>query len=263
MTALVVGAAWVEVLAIAGRRLRQLRRAPARLIGITVNPLISMVVLGYLFREAIAVPGAGSYQEYLFAGAVVQVGLAGIGPTALAVATDLRGGLVDRLRSMPVSRAAVPFGHTAADLLASLVSLAVVLAVGLLLGWRPHGGPLATLAGFGLAVLFAHLSLWVGVLIGTRLRNVESISSLTQFLVVVLPFLSTAFLSAASFPAAIRPLAEWNPISAVMSCLRVLWGNDKSASTPAWLVAVVLALLTALVVGLCVRRFTLRGGDKP
>lgn len=252
-----VAAAGVEVLAVAGRRLRQLRRAPARLLSVTLGPLISMVVLGYLFQGAIVVPG-GNYQQYLFAGAAVQVGLAGVGPTAIAVATDLRGGLVDRFRSMPVNRFSLPLGHTLGDFAPGIASLGIVTVVGLLLGWRPHAEALSVAAGFALAALFIYVMLWVGVLFGMVMRGLETISSVAQFVVVVLPFFSNAFLATASMPALIRPISEWNPISAVMTVCRQLWGNAPSADGGGATLAaiVVLALLLAVSTVVSLRRFT-------
>jgi ABC transporter DrrB family efflux protein len=250
----------VEVLAMAGRRLRQLMRSPGRLLGVTLSPLVSLVVLGYLFRDTIDV-GGGNYQEYLFAGAAIQVGLAGVGPTAIAVATDLRTGAFDRFRSLPISRAAVPLGHTAGDFLLSLAALGIVVVVGGLLGWRSHTGLVPTLQGFLVVIAFSYVMLWVGVLFGSVLRNLESISSVTQFIVVVLPFFSNAFLPVSSLPALVRPIAEWNPISAVMAACRELWGNGTgSASGPEFLAAgVTLLVLLAASLAVSVRRFATAG----
>ncbi|MEV4318227.1 ABC transporter permease [Actinocrispum sp. NPDC049592] len=244
-----------EILATAGRRLRHLRRAPGRFIGITLNPLVSMIVLGYLFQRSILIPGGGSYQEFLFAGAALQVGLAGVGPTAVAVATDLKGGLIDRFRSMPISRGAVLIGHTLADLVVGVFALAIVTGFGLLLGWRPHTGILGTLAGFGVLVVFIYVILWLGVLLGMASKSLETIDSISSLIVVVLPFLSSAFLSAEYLPGWLRPVAEWNPISAVATACRQLWGNpgangDSFAITNSALVVIVslgvLFLLTSV-----------------
>ncbi|MER7702086.1 ABC transporter permease [Kitasatospora sp. NPDC097605] len=242
-----------EVGAVAGRRLRHLGRAPGRVIGVALSPLVSMVMLGYLFRDAVTLPGGGDYAEYVFAGGAVQVGLAVVGPTAVSVAVDLRSGLVDRFRSLPISRSAVLFGHTLADLLVGVLGLAVVTAAGLLLGWRPRAGILSALGGFGLIVVFAYVMLWVGVLLATTLRAVETISVVTPFIVVVLPFLSNAFLAPQDMPAAIRPVAEWNPVSAVIAACREAWGNPAPAAGgfPAEHPAVVLAVSLGVLFTIC------------
>jgi len=218
------------VVALTGRRLAHLRRAPGRLIGITFNPLVSMLVLGFLFQGLVRMPGMADYRAYLFAGAAVQVGLAGIGPTALAVSTDLRGGLVDRFRSLPISRTAVLFGHTTADFLVGLAATVVVTGFGLLLGWSPHGTVAETLAAFGILALFTYVMVWVGALFGLLIGNAESIGSISSLVVVVLPFLSTAFVVPADVPAVLRPIIEWNPLSAVIDACRALWGNGVAGA---------------------------------
>jgi len=250
-----------EVLAVLGRRLRRLRRGPGRAIGVVLNPLVSMVLLGYLFRDAITLPAGGSYVEYVFAGGAVQVGLACVGPTAVSMAMDLQGGIIDRFRSLPISRSAVPLGHTGADFLVALAALAVTTGAGLLLGWRSHTGLLPTLAGFALVAVFTYVMLWLGVLLAMTLRSIETISVVAPFIVVVLPFLSSAFLAPQSMPGAIRPIAEWNPVSAVIAACRDLWGNPATTSPgfvgehPLVVVAVTLSVLFAACLALSLRRF--------
>jgi ABC-2 type transport system permease protein len=218
-----------EVLGVAGRRLRRLRRAPGRLVGVVMNPLITLVVLGYLFQGSISISGGGGYQEYIFAGAAAQVGLAGIGPTATAVALDLRGGLVDRFRSLPISRSSVLVGHTLGDLLVGVIGLAVVTAIGLLFGWAPHGGVVATLGGFALMIVFMYAMLWVGVLLGLFSRSLETINVYAGLASVLFSFLSNGFQSVDRLPSWLRVVAEWNPVSAVVSAARRLWGNPTTA----------------------------------
>ncbi|MFE3187149.1 ABC transporter permease [Streptomyces violascens] len=259
------GAVLTEILAVAGRRLRHLGRAPGRVLGVVLSPLVSMIMIGYLFRGAIAPPAGGSYGEYVFAGGAVQVALACMGPTAISVAMDLRGGLVDRFRSMPISRSAVLFGHTFADLLVGLLALVVVTGAGLLLGWRPHTDALSVLAGFGLIVLLVYAMLWLGVLFAMTLRGVETISVVTPFVVVVLPFLSNAFLSPRTMPAPIRPLAEWNPVSAVIAACRDLWGNPAAAGGsfptqhPGVVIVVTLGVLFTACFTVSLRRYRTAG----
>ncbi|MFE4966414.1 ABC transporter permease [Streptomyces sp. NPDC056660] len=260
-----VAALVTEISAVTGRRLRHLRRAPARVLGVALSPLVSMVMLGYLFRDSITLPGGGTYGEYVFAGGAVQVALACVGPTAISVALDLHGGMTDRFRSLPISRSAVLFGHTLADLLVGLLGLAVVTGAGLLLGWRPHTGPWSVLAGFALIGAFIYVMLWLGVLFALTLRNVETISVITPFVVIVLPFLSNAFLASQNIPSLIRPVAEWNPVSAVIACCRRLWGNPASsggtfpADHPWVVVAVSLGLLLALCSLVSLRRYRTAG----
>ncbi|MFD3330099.1 amino acid adenylation domain-containing protein [Streptomyces sp. NPDC058701] len=220
-----------ETFALAGRRLRHLRRTPGRLVGIVLNPLVMLLAVGYLFKEAIVAPQGGDYQEYLMAGIAVQVGLAGIGPTAISIAMDLRAGLMDRFRSLPISRSAVLVAHALADLLVGLGVLVVITLVGLAIGWRPHGDPLSVAAGFAVAGGFIFLMVWVGITLGMMVKNIESIDSIGALILVVCTFLSNAVFPAASMPGWLRPFVEWNPISAVADSCRHLWGNPTAQST--------------------------------
>ncbi|MEU0743779.1 ABC transporter permease [Streptomyces sp. NPDC006134] len=260
-----LAAALQETAAVAGRRLRHLRAAPGRFLGITLNPLLTMLVLGFLLERSLSVPGGGDYREYLFAGVAVQAGLAGIGPTAIAVAGDMRGGVIDRFRSMPVSRGAVLFGHTAADWLVGLAGLVPVVLFGLLLGWRPHAGAAQIAAGFALLAAFSYVMLWVGVLLGMASRSLESISSLTPLVVTVLPFLSSAFVAPGNLPAGLRAIAEWNPVSALAQSCRELWGNPVAtgggfaAEHPVAVVALTTGAVFLLACSLSLRRYRTAG----
>ncbi|MCU1686684.1 MAG: type transporter [Amycolatopsis sp.] len=255
------GAAAVEIFALAGRRLRHLLRAPGRLIGVIMNPLVTMIAMGYLFKTSIVVPGGGNYPEYLMAGAAVQVGLASVGPTAIAVSMDLKGGLVDRFRSLPISRTAVLIGHTLADLVSSLAGLVVVMLVGFALDWRPNNGFLGLLAGFGVLAVFIYVMLWVGVLLGMCVSSLESIDSFGGLIVVVFSFMSSAFLASSQFPNWIRPFAEWNPVSSVSNAVRRLWGNPVASGdgfalhNPGVVIVIALGVVLTVTTVLSFRRY--------
>jgi ABC-2 type transport system permease protein len=258
----VVPAVWTatEILTVAGRRLRRLRRAPGRLVGVIMNPIIVLVAFGYLLGGSMTAPGGASYSEYIFAGGLMQVGLAGIAPTAIAIAMDLRSGLVDRLRSLPVSRSTVLVGNALGDLMMGVLGLVVVVGAGTLLGWRSHSGILPTLAGFAVVVVFIYAMVWVGVLLGLLWRNVETVGSISGLIAVVFSFLSTGFVAPERMPALIRPIAEWNPVSAVVTVCRELWGNPQTSSgfvvENSWLVAIVSLAAVLLVTNvLSVRRY--------
>jgi ABC-2 type transport system permease protein len=249
-----------ETLTIAGRRLRRLRRAPGRLVGVIMNPIIVLIAFGYLLGGALVLPSGSSYAEYIFAGGMMQIGLAGISPTAIAIAMDLRSGLIDRLRSMPVSRVSVLAGNTLGDLAMGVLGMVVVTATGLVLGWRPHNGILPTLAGFGLVVVFLYAMMWVGVLFGLLWTNLETIESVSSLIAVAFSFLSTGFLVPETMPALIRPIAEWNPFSAAVTACRALWGNPQggggfATDNSALVVVVSLAVVLLVTNVLSVRRY--------
>lgn len=241
-----------DSLVLTGRSLLRLKRAPGKLIFISINPLVMLLTVGYLFKNSIVVPGADRYEEYIMAGVAVQVGLSSLGPTAIGMATDVQGGIMDRLLSLPISRVGVLVGHTMSDLLCAMMSLCIVVAAGAGLGWRFHAGLISVVAGFLLVVAFIYTMLWVGVALGLMVRNMETIDSLSALVLILLSFLSNAFLSVEGLPGWIRPLADWNPVSAVVSACRQLWGNptgpaNSFASQHPTLIAVV--FMATILVG--------------
>lgn len=250
-----------ETLALAGRRLTHLRKVPGRLLAITLNSLITMLAIGYVFKGAVNMPGGGSYPEFLFPAALVQVGLAGVAPTAIAVAMDLKGGLTDRFRSLPIARPAVLAGHTIGDTLVGLVALVVVAAVGLAVGGRVHAAFPALLAGLAILAAFLYVMVWTGVLLGLSMRNPESIDGVGAVLTLGLSFLSNAFMAISQLPSWIRPIAEWNPVSSVTTLCRRLWGvplpDDSAfpAQHPGIVVAVTLVVLFVVTTLLSFRRY--------
>ncbi|MEV0911039.1 ABC transporter permease [Streptomyces hokutonensis] len=250
-----------ETWALLGRRLRHLRRAPGRLVGVVLNPLVMLLAIGYLFKNAIVAPQGGDYQAYLMAGIAIQVGLAGIGPTAISVALDLRAGLMDRFRSLPITRASVLVAHAIGDLIVGLGVLVVVLLVGVGLGWRVHGRLLTICGGFAVIAGFILAMVWVGIMLGMTVKNIESIDSIGALVLVLCTFLSNAVFSVSSMPAWLRPVAQWNPVSAVADTCRRLWGNPVPeargfpAEHPLLVVALWLGALLLGTVWLSLRRF--------
>ncbi|WFB86090.1 MULTISPECIES: ABC transporter permease [Streptomyces] len=220
-----------EIVVLAGRRLRHLGRAPGRLVGVALNPLVMLLAVGYLFKNAIDVPQGERYQDYLMAGIAMQVGLACIGPTAVSVALDLRTGLMDRFRSLPVSRPAVLVAHALGDWLIGLGVLALIALAGLGIGWRPQGDPLSIAAGFAVAAGFVMVAVWVGIVLGVLVRNAESIDSVGALVLVLCTFLSNAVFPARSMPGWLRPVVEWNPVSAFADSCRRLWGTPAQTGT--------------------------------
>lgn len=224
------GAAMSDMAALTGRHIRHIRRSPGKLIGITLNPLVMMLVVGYLFKNSIVMPPGGHNQDYIMPGIAAQVGLASVGPTAVGVAMDIRGGLIDRFRSLPISRVVVLIGHTLSDLVVALISLAIVTVVGFAIGWRGLAGLPSLIGGFALIVTFIYAMLWVGAFLGLAIRNVEAIGSVSALILVLFSFLSNAFILVKGLPGWVQPIAEWNPLSCVIDACRQLWGNPVPVS---------------------------------
>lgn len=250
-----------DSLALIGRHLRHLSRVPERLLSVTLMPVMYVIVFGFLFGSAMRVKG-GDYREYIMAGIFAQVMLANLQTTAVGVVDDLRNGLVDRFRSLPMSRYAVLIGRTVSDLLLSSIAVVVMSGVGYLIGWRVHTGVLRIAAAFGIILLLGLGAAWLGALLGLSLRNVEAVSAVMSMVMMPLTFLSSAFIPLSGLPGWLRAITVWNPLSAVVEAVRDLFGNPTSvgdASFPSLhpipVAVVLVAALIALAMPLAARRY--------
>src|SRR4051794_7749432 len=124
-------------LTVVRRNLAQLKAQPGELVGALIFPAIMVVLFGYVFGSAIAVPGGGNYREYLMPGLFAMTTVTGVLPTLLGMSTDAGRGIMDRFRSMPIARSAVPFGQTGADILTGVLSMTIMVGCGFVVGWRP------------------------------------------------------------------------------------------------------------------------------
>jgi ABC-2 type transport system permease protein len=224
-----------DSLVLTWRGVARIAREPETLMDVTVQPLMFVLLFAYVFGGAIGLPGGGSYDEYLIGG-MFGMGIAGSAPgTAVALVADMKEGIIDRFRSLPMSRAAVLLGRTTADLLTQVIGGLVIAVAGLAVGWRIHTGPADALAAFGLALLFGYAFTWAGVCLGMVLRSVEAAQQLGFILFLPLTFVSNAFVPTQGMPAWLRVVADWNPFSAVAAACRQLFGNpNPSALVQAW-----------------------------
>jgi ABC-2 type transport system permease protein len=224
-----------DSLVLTWRSVARIAREPETLMDVTVQPLMFVLLFAYVFGGAIGLPGGGSYDEYLIGG-MFGMGIAGSAPgTAVALVADMKEGIIDRFRSLPMSRAAVLLGRTTADLLTQVIGGLVIAVAGLAIGWRIHTGPADALAAFGLALLFGYAFTWAGVCLGMALRSVEAAQQLGFILFIPLTFISNAFVPTQGMPAWLQVVANWNPFSAVAAACRQLFGNpNPSALVQAW-----------------------------
>ncbi|WP_244359707.1 ABC transporter permease [Microbispora triticiradicis] len=220
-----------DTLVLAGRGYSRLRAQPAELVSVLVFPVIMTVLFGYVFGSAITLPGGGDYRNYLMPGIFMQVMAMGTVSSATAVAEDMARGVIDRLRTQPIARGAVLAGRGLADLSRAMLSLAMMAVTGLVIaGWRPHGSPFRVLAGFALLALFGFAMMWVGTYLGLFARSGAQADGLTFSWVLPMTFLANAFVPLEGLPGWLRAVADWNPMSAVVSAARELFGNPGSAA---------------------------------
>jgi ABC-2 type transport system permease protein len=224
-----------DVWVLTKRSIARIRREPETLSEVTIQPVMFVLMFAYVFGGAIAIPGGGNYHEYLIGG-MLGMSLAQTAPgTAVAVVSDMSTGLIDRFRSLPMSRAAVLTARTIADLLTQMIGAVVVAGVGLAIGWRVHTGPGDVIEAFALALLFGYAFTWAGVCLGMVLRSPEAAQQLGFVLFLPLTFISNAFVPTQGMPGWLQAIANWNPMSALAAAARELFGNpNPAASVQAW-----------------------------
>jgi ABC-2 type transport system permease protein len=221
-----VGDVWV----LTKRSLARIRREPETLSDVTIQPVMFVLMFAYVFGGAIGLPGGGNYHAYLISG-MLGMSLAQTAPgTAVAIVSDMETGIIDRFRSLPMSRAAVLTARTLADLLTQVIGGAVVALVGLAIGWRIDNGVGNAIEAFALALLFGYAFTWAGVCLGMVLRSAEAAQQTGFVIFLPLTFISTAFVPTQGMPGWLQPVAEWNPMSSLAAACRQLFGNPNPAS---------------------------------
>ncbi|MDX3311994.1 ABC transporter permease [Streptomyces sp. NPDC054884] len=234
------------------RELAHWARRPGRLAVGFVFPVMLLLMFGYLIGGGRGVGGA--YLDYLMPGMLALTMAFGLEGTMVAVTQDLDKGVVDRFRAMPMADGAVLVGRSAADMLQSAVSLAVLTAVGLALGWRPQGGPDAFFGALGLLLLFRFAMLWVGIHLALVAGRPEMVQTV-QILVWPVGFLSNALAAPTSMPDWLGTAVQWNPMSRTATAVRDLFGGAGPDPAHVWpAVGWPLALL-AVFFPLAVRKF--------
>jgi len=219
-----------DVWVLTKRSIARIRREPETLSEVTIQPVMFVLMFAYVFGGAINIPGGGSYHEYLIGG-MLGMGLAQTAPgTAVAVVTDMSTGLIDRFRSLPMSRAAVLTARTIADLLTQMIGALVVAGVGLAIGWRVHTSAGDVIEAFALALLFGYAFTWAGVCLGMVLRSPEAAQQTGFVIFLPLTFISSAFVPTQGMPGWLQPIAEWNPLSSLAAACRELFGNPNPAA---------------------------------
>ncbi|ANP54136.1 ABC-2 type transport system permease protein [Streptomyces griseochromogenes] len=248
-------------LAMTGRQLRRVRNSPGLAILTQIMPINMLLFFGYVFGSALAMPGH-EYRSFLVPGLLVATAAGGLMTGMFQAAADTHRGVMDRFRTMPVSRAAVPLGQAVADLVVTAVGTVPLLLVALAVGWRIEGSALGAAGAVGLLLLFRFACTCAGIFLGLLTRSEDAAGQLGA-VSFVLPLLSDAYIPTDHLPGWLRALAEWNPISAVTTALRDLFGNAPVPHDAAWPVAHPVAgalawslALTAVFLPLAVRRYT-------
>jgi ABC-2 type transport system permease protein len=253
---------------LAKRQFSHIRQIPEKLFDVTLQPLMFVLLFAYVFGGVIAVPG-GDYKDYLIGGILVQTLAFGMMGPGVSLATDLGEGIIDRFRSLPMSRPAYLLGHLSAEFAASVLAVTIMVLTGFIIGWGIESSPLEAIGGFALIGLLAISMLWLGILIGVIARSPDVVQGIAFTTIFPLTFVANTFVPVGGLPEGLRQFAEYNPVSAWAAAVRTLFGNptaipDGSAwplehsvvASVAWCL-----LILAVVVPVTIRAYRKRTSD--
>lgn len=239
-------------------------RQPDVIFGSVLIPVIFVVLFGYVFGSSIRIPGGGNYRSYLMPGLFAMSVLFNSNNVAVAVATDMSEGVVDRFRTLPIARSAIVLGRSLSSLILGIPVLVVMILCGLAVGWRPENGLGNAVLALLLFELFGYAIGWLGVLVGLLAGGAQAADVIISIPTFLLGFISSVFVDPALMPAWLRVIAYWNPVSAVVTAGRQLFGNtigpppsgvwslDHPIATTVGLALVI----TIVVAPICVRLYS-------
>jgi ABC-2 type transport system permease protein len=241
------------------RSLRAIPRVPERLLDVTIQPVVFILLFLYVFGSAIRVPGI-SYKDYLFPGIIGQSLAFGIIGAGVATSNDMTEGVIDRFRSMPINRLSIISGQVMGQFCEQVLGLVITAGFGLALGWDPHltlahGVELVALIALG---LFAFT--WCGVLFGMLVRSPDAMQGMGFIVILPLTFMAGTFVPIAGMDAIPKAIAEWDPISALVASVRALTqgvhtGGSWQLDHPELAMVLWCVLILAVCVPLALRRF--------
>ena len=212
---------------VAKRNLIKIKRVPDLLVFTLLSPIMFILLFAYVFGSAIDVPGDGNYREFLVAGIFAQTVIFGSTITGAGLAEDMQKGIIDRFRSLPMSRMAVLVGRTGSDVVNNVLTIIIMSLTGLLVGWRIRTSVLEAIGGFLMLLLFAYAVSWVFAWVGLLVPSPEVVNNASFMIIFPVTFIANTFVPSEGLPGPLRVIAEWNPVSSVTQAARELFGNTS------------------------------------
>ncbi len=223
---------FADTTTLTGRSLRHITRSPDTIITTTIMPILFMLLFVYVFGGAINT-GTDAYVDYLLPGILLITIASSISYTAFRLFMDMRSGIFERFQSMPIARSSVLWAQVLTSLVASLISVVVVVLVALLMGFRSGAGVLAWLAVAGILTLFTLALTWLAVIAGLSAKTVDGASAFS-YPIIFLPFISSAFVLTATMPGPVRAFAENQPVTPIVNAIRDLY-TQQPVGTDIWI----------------------------
>src|SRR5499426_2951417 len=221
-----------DAAALTGRSMKHVTRSVDTIITTAIVPIALMLLFVYVFGGAIST-GTDSYVNYLLPGILLITIASGVSYTAFRLFMDMKSGIFERFQSMPIARSSMLWAHVLTSLVASMVSVVVVVGVALLMGFRSGAGVLAWLAVAGILILFTVALTWLAVIAGLSATSVDGASAFSYPL-IFLPFISSAFVATATMPGPVRAFAENQPVTSIVNTIRDLYAQQP-VSTDIWI----------------------------
>ncbi len=248
-----------DTLLLTGRSLRAIPRVPERLLDVTIQPIVFILLFLYVFGSAIHVTGI-SYKDYLFPGIIGQSLAFGIIGAGVATSNDMSEGVIDRFRSMPIGRLSIITGQVMGQFCEAALGMVIVVGFGLILGWDPQLSALHALELLGLMVLGMFAFTWAGVLAGMLVRSPDAMQGIGFIVIFPLSFMAGTFVPIAGMDAVPRAIAEWDPIAALVASVRGLTQGVHTTGSwqlehPELAMMLWCLLILAVAMPLAVRRF--------
>jgi ABC-2 type transport system permease protein len=212
----------------AKRNTIKLVRVPDLLGSVILTPVMFVLLFAYVFGNMIEIPGI-SYREFMLPGVFTQTAIFGAALSGYMLVGDLQKGIIDRLRTLPMSPSAVLIGRTTSDLLTSLISLVMMIGMGLIVGWRVHTPPHKVVLGCLLLLLFAYALSWAATVLALVIRTPEVFNNISSMAIFPLVFIANTFIDTTRLAGPLQVIAEWNPVSAFTQAARELFGNVNPA----------------------------------
>ncbi|MGY2082573.1 ABC transporter permease [Blastococcus sp. SYSU DS0539] len=214
------------------RNLIKVKRVPDLIVFATLSPIMFVLLFRYIFGSAIPLPEGITYAEFLLPGIFAQTVIFGSTITGASIAEDLQKGLIDRFRSLPMAQSAVLIGRTVSDLALNVLTIAVMMVTGFVVGWRIHTSVGEAVLGVLLLLAFAYAMSWVMAMVGLLVRTPEVVNNASFIVIFPITFIANTFVPIEGFPPVLKTFAEWNPVSAVVQGARELFGNVAPGAGP-------------------------------
>ena len=237
----------------ATRHLRAVPRSPELLLFATLQPIMFVLLFNYVFGGSVNV-GGGGYTQFLIPGVFAQTVVFGSAFTGIGLAEDLQKGFIDRLRSLPISQAAVLLGRTMSDMVRNVLTFVVMLGVSFAIGFRFEGGIVRGLLATLLLLAFSYSFSWIQALIGLSVSSVEAANSAGFIWMFPMTFVSSAFVPTKNMTPWLRHIAEWNPFTIVTNAARALYGGTPVGDT-VWQSILFALAITVVFSTLAIRKF--------